>query len=142
MRSCALQLACSASQQCRALQHGCTAVASLSANMEPITADATDTVRKMPDARLLGADLLTATLTRLIAFFTTALQAYHVRAAKSGQTLEHMVLLEAAVQGWQVPVLLFCPVPCQQSLHKLACNCGKEAQAVQTSSNLEQGQSS
>ncbi len=38
----------------------------------------------------------------LVSCFKTALQAYQVRAAECGQTYEHMVLLEAAVQGWQV----------------------------------------
>ena len=38
----------------------------------------------------------------LVSITTTALQAYQVRAAECKQTYEHMVLLEAAVQGWHV----------------------------------------
>ena len=44
-------------------------------------------------------------VTMLVATFTAALQAYRVRAAASGQSFEHMVLLEAAVQGWFVTAL-------------------------------------
>lgn len=46
-------------------------------------------------------------LKRLMTRFTTALQTYQTRAAQAGQSFEHMVLLEAAVQGWQVAALLF-----------------------------------
>ena len=38
----------------------------------------------------------------LVPPITAALQAYKIRAARTGQSLEHVVMLEAAVQGWYV----------------------------------------
>ena len=46
-------------------------------------------------------------LIRLVPSFVAALQAYQVRAAQCGHSFAHMVLLEAAVQGWYVPALPF-----------------------------------
>ena len=45
-------------------------------------------------------------LIRLLPSLTAALQAYQTRAAKSAHSFAHMVLLEAAVRGWSVTVLL------------------------------------
>ena len=45
-------------------------------------------------------------LQRIVPAVTAALQAYQMRAAQSGQSFMHMVLLEAAVQGWHVTTLL------------------------------------
>ena len=43
---------------------------------------------------------------KLLPFFQAALLAYQTRATDCGQTFEHMILLEAAVQGWYVSGLL------------------------------------
>lgn len=45
-------------------------------------------------------------LIRLVSSLTTALWAYQIRATECGQKLKHMVLLEAAVQGWRVTASL------------------------------------
>ena len=46
---------------------------------------------------------LSEVLGELEASFTAAIQSYQIRAAQCGQSFKHMVLLEAAVQGWCVP---------------------------------------
>ena len=66
---------------------------------------------------------LEATLLRtLVSSFSYALKAYQMRAKTGGQTFEHVVLLEAAVQGWYV----FTPVYFLSSpaLLKHACTGG------------------
>ncbi|CAL5223104.1 g5566 [Coccomyxa viridis] len=42
------------------------------------------------------------TLIKAVPSFAAALQAYQMRAAQCGRSFEHMVLLEAAVQGWSI----------------------------------------
>ena len=44
---------------------------------------------------------------KLVPTITAALQAYQTRAAQCGHSFKHTVRLEAAVQGWCVPALLF-----------------------------------
>ncbi|CAL5218575.1 g269 [Coccomyxa viridis] len=41
-------------------------------------------------------------LPKLVTALTTALKTYHIRAEKCGQSFQHMVLLEAGVQGWSL----------------------------------------
>ena len=52
--------------------------------------------------KILGGDALL----NMASSFAAALQAYKIRATACGQSFEHMVLLEAAVQGWHVTALL------------------------------------
>ncbi|CAL5223079.1 g5538 [Coccomyxa viridis] len=52
-----------------------------------------------------GADFSRANvLIKLVPSITAALQAYQARAAQCGQSFEHMVWLEAAVQGWPLAI--------------------------------------
>ncbi len=61
-------------------------------------------------------------IAKQVSIFKTDLQACQARATASGQSFEHMVLLEAAVQGWCMIVLLLSfPVP---ALLKHGCTCG------------------
>ncbi len=64
-------------------------------------------------------------LFRLASKYTAALQAYQTRAKECGQSFKHMVLLEAAVQGWHVPALLF--ILFFTNIYRHACIYGKIA---------------
>ena len=64
-------------------------------------------------------------LLQLVPCITAALQAYQTRAAQCGQSFTHMVLLEAAVQGWYTTALLLSGL--NTALLTPACPCGKKA---------------
>ena len=83
----------------------CSAPALLLAISSPTPGVCAGGIHCLGSGRLAGAELITLTST-----FASALHAYKVRAGRCGQSFEHMVLLEAAVQGWHVTaLLLFCP---------------------------------
>ena len=67
-----------------------------------ISAGVEDTLARIQDAPALEG----AVLLQMVTSFAAALQEYQIRATSSGQSFEHMVLLEAAVQGWHVTALL------------------------------------
>ena len=64
-------------------------------------------------------------LLQLLPCLTAALQAYQTRATQSGQSFAHMVLLEAAVQGWYAPALLLSTLGF--ILLNKTCPCDKQA---------------
>ena len=63
---------------------------------------------------------LSHVLDELVPSFTAALQSYQIRAGQRGQSFKHMVLLEAAVQGWCVPSL---PPMFLHAFNVCACSC-------------------
>ena len=87
-------------------------------------AGALDELVEIPE----DAFLHTHVLIKLVPAVTAALQAYQARATQCGQPFEHMVRLEAAVQGWCVPALLLIPSLLEQL--EEACSCGRLAAPV------------
>ena len=86
-----------------ALQRSNTTALPVPILTDGMSAGVDDTLGRIYDApALIGGPLH-----QLAASFAAALQDYHIRATSCGQSFEHMVLLEAAVQGWHVTALLF-----------------------------------
>ena len=79
-------------------------------------AGALDVMAQHGDKKSLDDDLMRD----LTSAFRSILQAYKARATSCGQSYKHMVLLEAAVQGWHVSALLLV-----SSFSKRACTCGR-----------------
>ncbi|CAL5223081.1 g5540 [Coccomyxa viridis] len=74
------------------------------ADLDHLLPGALDALVENADADFLQAD----GLGRLVPSITAALLAYKTRAAQCGQTFEHMVRLEAAVQGWPLATHAIC----------------------------------
>ena len=67
---------------------------------------AIDALAEDPDTDISQA----VVLRKLEPSITAALKAYHTRATQCGRSFEHVVLLEAAAQGWYLPAMtLFSP---------------------------------
>ncbi len=106
---------CGSSQQCT--KHTCSVatasiVPQLAALKQGFYAGVISIMAQHADADPLHDGLLRDLTTA----FTINLQVYKIRAEKYAQSFEHMVLLEAAVQGWYVAALLLVP-----SFSDIAC---------------------